>query len=155
MSVYLKIILIILFIVFRGITFEVAASESLPDWQSINAKEKVSISSLSILKALALSFIRLYQLIISPQQGDVCNFQPSCSHFAFEAIKKYGIIEGILMASDRLQRCHYWAKGKYYPSPNGKLYDPVKNHCLKENLDNLEYGYYYKMDNFFDSFSLY
>ena len=61
------------------------------------------------LKEVEKGFIRLYQVFLSGQQGDVCNFEPSCSHFAFEAIDKYGPFWGILMAGDRLERCHPFA----------------------------------------------
>jgi putative membrane protein insertion efficiency factor len=121
------------------------------DWQpwdvqveSIHYKqEKPScLSSFSMVKLLPLSAIIIYQKVISPQQGGVCNFIPSCSQFGFSAIKRYGIIQGVLMTSDRLQRCHYCVSGEYHYKPeNGRFYDPVKNHCLSENLHCLEYGY--------------
>jgi putative component of membrane protein insertase Oxa1/YidC/SpoIIIJ protein YidD len=52
------------------------------------------------------SMIAFYQRFVSPQDVPVCNFVPSCSQFAREAINRYGIVEGTLMASERLQRCH-------------------------------------------------
>ncbi|MFH1860191.1 MAG: membrane protein insertion efficiency factor YidD [bacterium] len=94
-----------------------------------------------IVKALPLGAIIIYQRIISPQQGGVCNFTPSCSQFSLQAIKKYGISKGILMTSDRLQRCHYCVSGEYSVTPGNRFYDPVKNHCLGEDLRCLEYGY--------------
>lgn len=48
-------------------------------------------------------------MILSDQQGDACNFTPSCSRFAFSAIKNKGALKGSLMAIDRLQRCNPWA----------------------------------------------
>ncbi len=78
--------------------------------------------------------IKLYQKVISPAQGDVCNFYPSCSHFAGEAIEKYGIFWGILMASDRLTRCNPNAINYYdtYYSgiKHGKIYDPVEENYI-------------------------
>jgi len=68
------------------------------------------------LTFIALSAIRLYQFTLSGKQGDVCNFKPSCSRFAYISIKNYGPFWGILMASDRLQRCNPLAfqyAGKY------------------------------------------
>jgi len=38
----------------------------------------------------------------------------SCSHFGMEAIQEYGILHGLLMASDRLQRCNGLSR-KFYP----------------------------------------
>jgi putative membrane protein insertion efficiency factor len=69
--------------------------------------------------------VRFYQLVLSPQTPPSCNFSPSCSQFGLMAIKKYGFFLGILMASDRLQRCNGRSLEHYpiYP-PTGKRYDP-------------------------------
>jgi len=90
-------------------------------------------SPFAILKSIPSGAIIIYQRVISPQQGGVCNFEPSCSQFTLLSIKKYGIIEGILMTSDRLQRCHYCVAGEYHFRPGGRFYDPVENHCLSES----------------------
>lgn len=78
--------------------------------------------------------INLYQKIISPAQGEVCNFSPSCSHFAQEAIQKYGPLWGSLMAADRLMRCNPWAyknfKTYYSDIKNYKFYDPVEDNFI-------------------------
>jgi putative membrane protein insertion efficiency factor len=82
---------------------------------------------------------RLYQTMISPSQGDVCNFSPSCSHFARESIEQHGIVWGSLMASDRLQRCNPWALGlleKYYSGiKDHKIYDPVHNNYIFDPIN--------------------
>ncbi|MBN2357699.1 membrane protein insertion efficiency factor YidD [candidate division KSB1 bacterium] len=79
-----------------------------------------------------MAMIRFYQLFISSQQNNqsVCIFTPSCSRFGLRAIKKYGLLQGILMTSDRLQRCHGFA-GKYYqrPNQNGKYPDPIERYA--------------------------
>ncbi len=78
--------------------------------------------------------IRIYQKVISPAQGDVCNFYPSCSNFTAESIQKYGIFWGTLMASDRLIRCNPGAVnyyGTYYLGIKyGKIYDPPENNFI-------------------------
>lgn len=86
------------------------------------------------VKIVAASAIRGYQLFISPAQGPVCNFSPTCSHYAQAAIKKYGIIIGGLMAADRLMRCNpsaYKYFNRYYPEiRDGRLFDPPENNYL-------------------------
>lgn len=67
--------------------------------------------------------IRLHQKVITYQDGDTCTFEPSCSHYGLEAIRRYGF-RGLLMASDRLLRC-YSGNQKYYPVFSGLAYDPV------------------------------
>ena len=73
-----------------------------------------TLQELSEIRLIGMGLIRLYQLFISTQDMPVCNFTLSCSHFAMKAIQQYGLLYGILMTSDRLQRCNRMAK-KYYP----------------------------------------
>lgn len=82
----------------------------------------------SELKIAALGLIRFYQFFISSQHNEktICTFTPSCSKFGYKAIKKYGIMHGILMTSDRILRCHGLGS-KFYPIDikTGKYIDPV------------------------------
>jgi len=66
------------------------------------------ISETSGIKLSALWFIRFYQNFISSQHDNkqMCTFIPSCSRFGIDAIKSYGIPRGVLLISDRLQRCN-------------------------------------------------
>jgi len=47
----------------------------------------------------------LYQKYISPIDGDRCPMHPGCSSFMAEAVEKRGLLMGVIMGSDRLQRC--------------------------------------------------
>ena len=60
------------------------------------------------MKFLAIALIRVYQWCISPLIGDVCRFTPSCSHYAVEALKKYGFFRGSQLAIRRIIRCNPW-----------------------------------------------
>ncbi|KPL06271.1 hypothetical protein AMJ86_09070 [bacterium SM23_57] len=63
-----------------------------------------------------LGFIRLYQLTISRAlPANTCRFYPSCSHYAYQAIYKYGAIKGSLMAIWRVLRCNPFNPGGYDP----------------------------------------
>ena len=70
---------------------------------------------------LVIIFIRLYQWCLSPWLGACCRFNPSCSHYAVEAITLHGVIKGGLLATRRLLRCHPFGLNGYDPVP------PVKN----------------------------
>ncbi len=61
--------------------------------------------------------IRFYQLFISPFFAANCRFNPTCSQYAIEAIKKYGIICGTKIASKRITKCHPWGDSGYDPVP--------------------------------------
>jgi len=68
---------------------------------------------------IAVPFIfifRGYQLLISPLFPPSCRFQPTCSQYGIEALKKHGVIKGLSLAIKRIAKCHPWG---------GKGYDPV------------------------------
>jgi uncharacterized protein len=67
-------------------------------------------------KTLTL-LIRGYQLVISPALPPSCRFYPSCSHYAHEAITRYGAVRGSWLAARRLARCHPFNRGGYDPVP--------------------------------------
>lgn len=68
-----------------------------------------------ILTRVGLCAVRLYRIAISPYHGPVCRFTPSCSAYAEEAIKRYGILKGGKMALFRILRCHPFSQGGYDP----------------------------------------
>lgn len=69
------------------------------------------------MKYLLMGLIRLYQLTISKVLPPSCRFYPSCSHYSFEAIAKYGAFKGGWLALKRLGRCHPFNPGGYDPVP--------------------------------------
>jgi putative membrane protein insertion efficiency factor len=73
-----------------------------------------------ILRILSLPFIaliKIYQWIISPWFGQKCRFTPTCSQYALEALKKYGLLKGMWLAIKRILRCHPWGGHGYDPVP--------------------------------------
>ncbi|MDO9547199.1 MAG: membrane protein insertion efficiency factor YidD [Pelolinea sp.] len=67
---------------------------------------------------LILAFIRLYQRFISPVlPGNTCRFYPSCSHYGYQAVNKYGALKGSLLAIYRIFRCNPFNLGGYDPVP--------------------------------------
>lgn len=69
------------------------------------------------MKAIALFLIRLYQNTFSRVLPPSCRFTPSCSHYGYEAIEKYGVIKGGWLAVKRIARCHPFSAGGYDPVP--------------------------------------
>jgi uncharacterized protein len=67
---------------------------------------------------LALILIRIYQWTLSPLLGPSCRFYPSCSHYAAEAIGRFGLLRGTWLAARRLGRCHPWHPGGVDPVPD-------------------------------------
>lgn len=67
------------------------------------------------MKRFVLFFIVLYQRYVSPLKGPTCRFRPTCSDYAAEAIEKYGLSRGGMLALSRLIRCHPFSRGGYDP----------------------------------------
>jgi len=89
-----------------------------------------SRSGISGIESLLKGAIRFYQVFISSQDMPVCNFVPSCSQFGSEAIGRLGIIRGVLLTSDRLQRCNGVSTSRYQIDYNsGRLMDPIQTYC--------------------------
>ncbi|MGH2763052.1 MAG: membrane protein insertion efficiency factor YidD [Thermoleophilaceae bacterium] len=63
------------------------------------------------LRALATAPIRLYQGVISPGLPARCKYHPSCSEYAVEAVRRYGILRGVVLVAWRLLRCNPWSHG--------------------------------------------
>ncbi len=75
-----------------------------------------SLRNLGRLPALGL--IRLYQMTISRAlPAGTCRFYPTCSHYGYQAIAKYGLLKGGGMAVLRLLRCQPFHPGGYDPVP--------------------------------------
>ncbi len=70
---------------------------------------------MNIIRKIFILPIRFYQLFISPMLGPKCRFQPTCSHYAIEAIEEWGIFKGIWLGIKRILKCHPW--GPFGPDP--------------------------------------
>ncbi|MBN1486248.1 MAG: membrane protein insertion efficiency factor YidD [Anaerolineae bacterium] len=69
------------------------------------------------MKAIVLKLIRFYQRYISPLFPPSCRFTPTCSHYSYEAISRYGIFKGGWLSIKRILRCHPFNPGGYDPVP--------------------------------------
>lgn len=61
--------------------------------------------------------VRFYQVAISPLKPPTCRFNPTCSTYALEALKKYGLLKGGRLVLRRIMRCHPWGGSGYDPVP--------------------------------------
>ena len=69
------------------------------------------------MSRLLVWFILAYQKIISPLVGPSCRFYPTCSEYAKEAIKEYGILRGSWLTLKRISKCHPLGDSGFDPVP--------------------------------------
>ncbi|MBN1254107.1 MAG: membrane protein insertion efficiency factor YidD [Deltaproteobacteria bacterium] len=67
------------------------------------------------MKGVAIGIIKAYKIFVSPLFGPTCRFYPSCSSYAIESIRVYGLLRGILRAIKRILKCHPLHPGGYDP----------------------------------------
>ena len=69
-------------------------------------------------KTIFVNIIKLYQYTISPLLGPHCRFNPTCSNYAIESIKKHNILKALFIIIKRISRCHPWGKSGDDPVPD-------------------------------------
>jgi putative membrane protein insertion efficiency factor len=88
-----------------------------------------------MIKRSVLALIKIYQrswlyrsavLKVLFLSDGSCRFRPTCSQYAYQAIKRYGIISGGLKSLRRIARCHPWSPGGYDPLFH-RLQDEAEN----------------------------
>lgn len=55
--------------------------------------------------------IHAYRLLVSPFLGPRCKYHPTCSQYALDAIREWGVFRGLVLAGWRLLRCNPWSNG--------------------------------------------
>ena len=66
---------------------------------------------MSAFRGFLIAPIRLYQRTISPALPSRCKYHPSCSEYAVQAVRRYGVLRGVVLAGWRLLRCNPWSHG--------------------------------------------
>ncbi|HEX3617726.1 MAG TPA: membrane protein insertion efficiency factor YidD [Solirubrobacteraceae bacterium] len=73
-------------------------------------------------RAVLTAPIKLYQKTVSPLTGQRCKYYPSCSEYAVQAISKFGILRGLVLAGWRLLRCNPLSHGGFDPVEDQRLF---------------------------------
>jgi uncharacterized protein len=73
------------------------------------------IVSMQIARNFALLLLRGYKFVVSPWLPASCRYVPTCSEYAMEALERFGVLRGSLMAARRILRCHPFARSGYDP----------------------------------------
>jgi hypothetical protein len=75
-----------------------------------------------LVRRLFLLPLRGYQRIFSPLLGERCRYYPSCSEYAAQAIERFGILRGLVLAGWRLLRCNPWSHGGFDPVEDQRVF---------------------------------
>jgi len=74
-------------------------------------------------RALLTAPIVVYQRAISPALPRRCKYEPTCSRYALDAIRTYGVLRGAVLAAWRVLRCNPWSDGGYDPVQSQRVFD--------------------------------
>jgi putative membrane protein insertion efficiency factor len=66
---------------------------------------------------LFIGIFSLWRLVMSPLIGPSCRFQPTCSAYGIEAMRRHGGLLGLWLTLRRLARCHPWGGHGHDPVP--------------------------------------
>ncbi len=76
----------------------------------------------SLARRVAVAAVVAYQKLISPLLPRRCKYEPTCSAYAAQAIGRYGILRGLVLAGWRLLRCNPWSHGGFDPVEDQRLF---------------------------------
>lgn len=66
-----------------------------------------------------------YRRVISPALPRRCKYEPTCSAYALGALREFGILRGLVLASWRILRCNPFSHGGYDPVDDQRLFSPA------------------------------
>jgi putative membrane protein insertion efficiency factor len=76
----------------------------------------------TVARRVVIAPIRFYQLVISPALPRRCKYEPTCSAYAVQAIRRFGILRGLVLAAWRLLRCNPFSHGGFDPVDAQRLF---------------------------------
>lgn len=76
------------------------------------------------LRSILIAPVRVYQRAISPAIPRRCKYHPTCSEYAVTALRRYGILRGLVLAVWRVLRCNPWSHGGVDFVADQKLFSP-------------------------------
>jgi putative membrane protein insertion efficiency factor len=75
-----------------------------------------------VATAVLLAPIRAYQRFVSPALPRRCKYEPTCSAYAVDAVRRFGVVRGLILAGWRLLRCNPFSHGGYDPGEAQTLF---------------------------------
>jgi putative membrane protein insertion efficiency factor len=85
------------------------------------------------IRTIALTPVFLYRKLISPFLAPRCRYYPTCSSYAVEAVKTYGVFRGSILAAWRLVRCNPLSDGGFDYVEDQKLFKTHSHDCAHDH----------------------
>jgi uncharacterized protein len=76
-----------------------------------------------VITGLVVLLLRAFRLLLVPFESQtsatprLCRYEPTCSAYAEEAVRRHGPVRGLALAAWRVLRCNPWSRGGYDPVP--------------------------------------
>jgi putative membrane protein insertion efficiency factor len=77
--------------------------------------KRLAVQIVRLPANLMIGLVRAYQAVVSPHMAPTCRYSPSCSNYAVEAFRKYGLVRGFVLSVHRILRCHPWGGQGFDP----------------------------------------
>ena len=77
-----------------------------------------------MLSKLLIACVRAYQILLGAHMGNCCRFEPSCSNYSIEALRRHGAWRGLWLTGRRVLRCHPFGPSGYDPVPSKPWNNP-------------------------------
>ena len=82
-----------------------------------------------LVRTLVSLPIVFYQRLISPALPRRCKYEPTCSRYAVDAIREFGVSRGLVLAGWRLLRCNPFSYGGFDPVEDQRLFKAAPRHA--------------------------
>ena len=90
---------------------------------------------MSLLARAAAAPIEVYRRFVSPLLPARCKYEPTCSAYAAQSIREFGILRGFVLAAWRLLRCNPWSHGGFDPVAEQSVF-PLRRHFRARGTTN-------------------
>lgn len=90
---------------------------------------------MSLLGRAAAAPIEAYRRFVSPLLPARCKYEPTCSTYAAQSIRQFGILRGFVLAAWRLLRCNPWSHGGFDPVAEQRVF-PLRRHFRARGTTN-------------------
>lgn len=79
----------------------------------------MNFSPVKLIREAFLLPVKAYRKYLSPlKSAPTCRFTPTCSQYAIDAVREWGIVAGTVLTLFRIVRCNPFSKGGEDPVPH-------------------------------------